>query len=227
MDARIVIKRPALRKRQWTKDPERAKADILAVATKEFAAQGLAGARIDEIAAHTQTSKRMIYYYFGGKEGLYRAVLEKAYSEIRAVEAILPLDSMDPMTALRRLVEQTFENDDLNEDFVRLVAIENIHYARHFDKANTLRAINSGALATIGRILERGRAEGVFREDLEPVDIHLAISALCFFRVSNKHTFEKLFEVNLAGPKLRQKHKRMFVEAVIRLVRNEDPQPNQ
>ena len=127
------------------------------------------------------------------------------------------------MTALRRLVEQTFENDDLNEDFVRLEAIENIHYARHFDKANSLRAINSGALATIGRILERGRAEGVFREDLEPVDIHLAISALCFFRVSNKHTFEKLFEVNLAGPKLRQKHKRMFVEAVIRLVQIEDP----
>jgi AcrR family transcriptional regulator len=77
----------------------------------------------------------MIYYYFGSKEGLYRAVLEKAYADIRAVEATLPLDALDPIEALRRLVEQTFESDEANEDFVRLVAIENIHLGVHFDKS--------------------------------------------------------------------------------------------
>ncbi len=101
------------------------------------------------------------------------------------------------------------------------MAIENIHRARHFDKASSLRTINSEVIAAIERILERGRAEGTFRDDLDPIDIHMAISALCFFRVSNKYTFGKLFGVDLEHRKLRQKHKRMIVEAVLRLVRKE------
>jgi AcrR family transcriptional regulator len=221
MDARIDSRKPSGQKKKLTKDSERTKADILAVATKEFADHGLSGARVDTIAALMRTSKRMIYYYFGGKEGLYLAVLEKAYADIRAAEATLPLDCLDPVEALSRLVEQTFENDDANEDFVRLVAIENIHLGRHFEKADSLRKINSGVIETIGRILERGKAKGLFREDLDPVDIHMAISALCFFRVSNRHTFGKIFDIDLAEPRRRLKHKRMIVEAVLRLVRQE------
>ncbi len=221
MDARIVTKKPAPRKADRSRDSEHTKADILTVATKEFATHGLSGARIDTIAALMRTSKRMIYYYFGSKEGLYLAVLEKAYSDIRAVEATLPLDSLDPGEALRRLVEQTFENDDANEDFVRLVAIENIHLGRHFAKVDSLRKINSGAIETIGKILNRGRAAGIFREDLDPVDIHMAISALCFFRVSNRYTFGKIFDVDLSNRNRRRKHKRMIMEAVLRLVRKE------
>jgi AcrR family transcriptional regulator len=221
MNARSVTKKPSQRKAHRTRDSERTKADILMVATKEFATHGLSGARIDTIAALMRTSKRMIYYYFGGKEGLYLAVLEKAYSDIRASEATLPLDSLDPTEALRRLVEQTFENDDSNDDFVRLVAIENIHIGRHFDKADSLRKINVGAIETIRAILTRGRAAGIFREDLDPIDIHMAISALCFFRVSNRYTFGKIFDVDLSGPRRRRKHKRMIVECVLRLVRKE------
>ena len=182
MDDRIVTKKPGRRSADRIRDSERTKADILTVATKEFANHGLTGARIDTIAALMRTSKRMIYYYFGSKEALYLAVLEKAYSQIRAAEASLPLDSLDAVEALRRLVEQTFENDAANEDFVRLVAIENIHLGRLFEKTDSLRKINSGALETIKSILNRGQAAGMFRDDLDPVDVHLAISALCFFR---------------------------------------------
>ena len=221
MDDQISARKPVRPKVSRVKDPERTKADILTVATKEFATNGLSGARIDTIAALMRTTKRMIYYYFGGKDGLYLAVLEKAYANIRAVEATLPLDALSPVEALQRLVEQTFENDEANEDFIRLVTIENIHCGQHFDKKNSLRKINSGAIETIRRILDRGRSEGLFRDDLDPVDIHLAISALCFFRVSNRHTFGKLFEVDLLSADLRQKHKEMIVDAVLRLVRKE------
>ena len=221
MDDRIVTKKPGGRSADRTRDSERTKADILTVATKEFANHGLTGARIDTIAALMRTSKRMIYYYFGSKEGLYLAVLEKAYSHIRAAEASLPLDSLDAVEALRRLVEQTFENDAANEDFVRLVAIENIHLGRLFEKTDSLRKINSGALETIKSILNRGQAAGMFRDDLDPVDVHLAISALCFFRVSNKYTFGKIFDIDLSSPSRRRKHKKMIVEAVLRLVRKE------
>ncbi len=221
MDDRIVKKTPAQRKADRTRDSDRTKADILTVATKEFADRGLSGARVDTIAALMRTSKRMIYYYFGSKEGLYLAVLEKVYSAIRATEASLPLDSLDPEEALRRLVEQTFEHDDANEDFVRLVVLENIHSGQLFDRTDSLRKINLGALETIKSILHRGQAAGKFRDDLDPVDVHMAISALCFFRVSNKYTFGKIFDIDLSSPSRRRKHKTMIVEAVLRLVRKE------
>lgn len=88
---------------------------------------GFSGARVDEIlAAQTRTSKRMIYYYFGSKDGLYLAV-ERAYGKIRTLESSLSLDDQDGIRHVRSLVESTFDHDDANPDFVRLVAVENIH----------------------------------------------------------------------------------------------------
>ena len=114
-----------------TNDPERTMADILEVATAEFAAKGLAGARIDEIAALTRTSKRMIYYYFESKEGLYRAVLEKVYEQIRLIESGIDIEGLDPEEALRELVRVTFDWHHKHPDFVRLVMNENIHQGEH------------------------------------------------------------------------------------------------
>jgi AcrR family transcriptional regulator len=113
-----------------TNDPARTMAEILTVATHEFADKGLTGARIDEIAAATRTSKRMIYYYFGSKDGLYLAVLEEAYRRMRAIEADLHLDDLLPLAALRKLVEFTYDHHRDNEDFIRLVMNENIQCAR-------------------------------------------------------------------------------------------------
>ncbi|MFH6782059.1 MULTISPECIES: TetR family transcriptional regulator [Methylobacterium] len=198
-----------------TKDPERTRADILAVATEEFSAFGLSGARVDAIAERTRTSKRMIYYYFGSKEGLYLAVLEKAYADIRQVEADLDLGNLRPAEAIRRLVEFTFEYDEAHPDFIRLVAIENIHRAEHLSGSETIRGLNLGVIQTITDIIARGQAEGVFRADVDPLDVHLMISALCFFRVSNRHTFGAIFSVDLDAPALRARHKRMVGDAVI------------
>jgi len=202
-----------------TNDPERTKADILEVAADEFAMHGLSGARVDAIAERMRTSKRMIYYYFGDKEGMFAAVLENAYSSVRAIEALLALEAQEPEEALRNLVEQTFENDDANEAFVRLVAIENVHRGEHLAGAEQIQRINRRIIDVIENILRRGRAAGVFRDDLDAIDVHMAISALCFFRVSNKYTFGKIFEVDLSSPERRDKHKRMAVEAISRLVR--------
>ncbi|WP_205824998.1 TetR/AcrR family transcriptional regulator [Methylobacterium terricola] len=198
-----------------TKDPERTRADILAVATEEFSAFGLSGARVDAIAERTRTSKRMIYYYFGSKEGLYLAVLEKAYADIRQVEADLDLGNLAPAEAIRRLVEFTFEYDDAHPDFIRLVAIENIHRAEHLSGSATIRGLNLGVIRTITDIITRGQAEGLFRPDVDPLDVHLMISALCFFRVSNRHTFGAIFSIDLDAPDLRSRHKRMVGDAVI------------
>ena len=163
----------------------------------EFAEYGLAGARIDEIAAKTKSSKRMIYYYFGDKEGLYLRVLEAAYSKVRAVEATLHLDDLEPVEALRKLVEFTFDHHNSNEPFIRLVMIENIHHGEYLSRSKAIQGLNVTAIDTISRLYERGVKAGVFRRGLDPIDLHWQISALCFFNVSNRATFSKIFSRDL------------------------------
>lgn len=219
MDAFTSRRHRAAAERTRTNDPERTKTEILDVATSEFAENGLSGARVDAIAERTRTSKRMIYYYFGGKEGLYLAVLERAYARVRAIEAGLDLDGLDPESALRRLVDQTFENDDAHGDFIRLVTIENIHKAAHIAGVESIRRINQRIIALLGAVLERGRAAGVFRAHLDAVDVHMMISALCFFRVANRPTFGAIFDVDLAEPGRRARHKRLIADAVLGVLR--------
>src|ERR1700753_4434214 len=117
-------------------DPEETKRNILAIATEEFSAMGLTGARVDAIAERTNTTKRMLYYYFGSKEGLYQAVLEKVYGDIRALEQDLHVSELDPIEGMRALVEFTFDYHDRQRDFVRLVTIENIHGAEYVQQVD-------------------------------------------------------------------------------------------
>jgi AcrR family transcriptional regulator len=201
-----------------TRDPEASVQDILAVATEEFATNGLSGARVDQIAQKTRTSKRMIYYYFQGKEGLYQAVLEKAYMDIRALEEKSKLLDLEPRAAMRKLIELTFDYDETHPLFISLVSVENIHRAKHLTNSQSIKDVNASVIRTLTSILERGRKEGVFRADLDPVDVHLLISAFCFFRVSNRHTFGAIFDRDLSDPKLRKRHKKMIIETIERLL---------
>ncbi len=206
-------------------DPERTRADILAVATEEFAEQGFSGARVDTIAERTRTTKRMIYYYFGSKEGLYLAVLEKKYEEIRAFESSLQLSGMDPEAAMRALIGATFDYEENHPEFVRLVAVENIHNARHLAQSKTIANLNVTIVQTIQGLLERGRATGQFRAEVDALDLHLLITSFCFFRVSNRATLETAFGQKLGTPKTRARHKQMLCDAVIRYLKGDGPAP--
>jgi AcrR family transcriptional regulator len=203
----------AARRRKY--DPEKTKRDILSMATKEFARQGFNGARIDAIAARTSTTKRMIYYYFGGKEQLYIAVLEEQYAKIRSYEAGLQLDLLEPEQAIRRLTEFTFDYDHAHPDFVRLVAIENIHHARHLAKSRKIRSMNATIVETIDEILQRGRRRKIFRASVRAIDVHMLMSALCFFHVSNLHTFGAIFRSDFLSPKVRSRHKCMVADFIV------------
>jgi AcrR family transcriptional regulator len=196
-------------------DPERTKRDIIEVATQEFASEGYSGARVDAIAARTRTSKRMIYYYFGGKEQLYLAVLAEAYRSIRALEEQLDIDRTDARQALRRLIAATFDHDEHNPNFIRLVSIENIHHGKHLQQNPQLRQLNASVIATLDRILARGRKEGVFRDDVDAIDLHLAISSYCFFRVANRYTFGALFDRDLSEPKVLARNRQQIADMIL------------
>ncbi len=199
-------------------DRERTRQEILAAAREEFAEHGLSGARVEAIAARTSTVKRMIYYYFGSKEGLYLAVLEEAYADIRRFEAELKLDHYPPVEAIRRLVEFTFDYDEAHLDFIRLVSTENVLNALYISKSTTIQALNRGAITLLQAVLDRGKRDKVFRQDVDPVDVHLLISSFCFFRVSNRYTFNTLFGHDLSDAAVCVRHKAMLTDAVLNAV---------
>ena len=202
-----------------TNDPARTMAGILEVATKEFAEKGLSGARIDEIAAATKTSKRMIYYYFGSKEGLYVAVLEESYRRMRAIESEQHLEDLAPEAALRKLVEFTFDHHQGNPDYIRLVMNENMERGVYLAQSKTIRELNVPAIQSIRKLYDRGVADGVFRPGLDPIDIHASISALTFFNVSNQHTFGLIFKHDGQTPKALAARRQNVVDLIARFVR--------
>jgi len=212
-------KAAAQRERTRTNDPERTKAEILAVAKAEFAEKGLDGARIDEIAAATRTSKRMIYYYFGSKEGLYVAVLEAAYRETREAEAELRLDDFTQEDALRKLVGRAFDRCMQNQWYVRLVANENIQRGKYIAESKAIQQLNVPVIDTIRRLYERGVRQGSFRSGIDAVDLHASISALTFFNVSNQHTFGCIFQIDWQNVQTITARRDSIIEMIVRFVR--------
>ena len=197
------------------RDAERTRAELLAVATEVFAQSGYSGARVDEIAERTRTTKRMIYYYFGGKEQLYMAVLENAYRGIREAEQRLQVDHVDPAVAMRRLAELTFDHHLDHQAFIRLVAIENIHRGEYITRLGSLRTLSRPATSVLDEILARGREQGVFRADVDSLDVHLVISSFCVFQVANRYTFGFLFDVDFTEVAQRAHMRRMIGDVVV------------
>lgn len=191
------------------------KRDILNVAVSEFAANGLSGTRVDTIASRTRTSKRMIYYYFDDKLGLYMRALEAAYLKVREGEASLDLDHLPPKEALARLVAVTFDHHRENPDFIRMVMIENIHNAEHLSASQVIRDMNVAAIEKLSRICRRGTEAGVFRDGLDPVALHWQISAASFFNVSNRPTFSAIFGGELFGEEAQKMVRQQTVEAIL------------
>ncbi|MEV0629624.1 TetR family transcriptional regulator [Nonomuraea wenchangensis] len=212
-----MTSQPAAPERQ--RDPDRTKSEILEVAQQEFARHGYAGARVDEIAARMRTTKRMIYYYFGSKERLFIAVLEKAYAEVRKVEQAIEVGHLAPVEAIRTLAELTFDHHDAHRDFIKLVTIENIHQAEHIRKSQALANLGTPALDLIEAILDAGTASGDFVTEADAIDVHMLISSYCFFRVANQHTFGALFGRDMTAPAHRERLRRMVGDAVVAYLR--------
>jgi AcrR family transcriptional regulator len=176
------------------KAPEANRARIVAAAIDEFAARGVKGASMDAIAARTHTTRALINYYFGSKERLYIAVLEQVYAGIRDAEAGLDLDHLAPVAAVRRIVEFTYNYYVEHEGFVRLVVAENQARGRHLKKSKTMRTLNRPIILRLADVIARGQKAGLFRADVDPVEVHKAIAALGMFNVTNQYTFGAIFQ---------------------------------
>lgn len=200
----------------WKQNPEAVRMDIIKIATAEFAQNGLSGARVNEIAAKTKTSKRMIYYYFGDKDSLYQQVLIEAYREVREGERELDLEHLEPLPALKKLVEFTFEHHRRNPDFIRLVMIENIHHGDYLKHSPLIQTLNQPVIERLERIYARGLEQQLFRAGITALELHWQISALSVFNVSNEATFTLSFGKQLFTKAGQDSLKKQVVEMILR-----------
>ncbi|WP_455916556.1 TetR family transcriptional regulator [Pantoea agglomerans] len=200
-------------------DPEGLKKRILAGALATFAEFGLQGARMEQIAEHAQTTKRMVVYHFSNKENLYVEVLEQVYQEIRQHETGLNLAEMPPVIAMARLAEASFDYHITHPDFMRLVCTENLMRGRYISQSDRIKTLNQSALDVLEDILARGKAAGVFDSKADTVDVHRLISSICTHNVSNRYTFNTLFGGGESEQQSISRNRQLVVDATLRYLR--------
>ncbi len=197
------------------RDADRSQNTILAAARDEFAEYGLGGARMDRIAERAGLNKRLIYYYFEDKEKLFQAVLEQAYRDIREQEAQLHLLDLEPATAVRRLIEFTWNYYLAHPEFMTLLNSANLHKARHLAESKRARELNSPLIETLAGVLERGRRDGSFRGGVDPVQLYVSIAGMAYFYLSNSYTLSAIFGRDLLAPKARSERLSHMTEVIL------------
>jgi AcrR family transcriptional regulator len=200
MDVSPVKRRVVRRVASGPRDPGRTRAAILRAATAEITTKGLNGARVDTIAKRAGVNKRMLYHYFGNKQGLYLSVLEETYAAIRNAEIGLNLTELDPAAGMRKLVLFTWQYFIDHPEFLSLLATENLNRASYLKKSKRIRHLHAPLVGMISGLLERGAKEKIFRSGVDPVDLYISIAALGFFYMSNRHTLSTIFGRDLGTP---------------------------
>ena len=188
-----------------------ARGAILVAARSEFAAKGLAGARVNEIAARAGVNKQLLYYYFGSKEDLYRTALEVVYTEIRSLERELNLGDMQPAEAMAALIGFSFDYLARHPDFIGLLNHENAHGATHVRDSQAIRETNSPLIDLIARTLRRGIAAKVFRRGVDPVELYISVAGMSYFYFSNRLTLSSIFSRDLVDAKAVDSYRRHVV----------------
>src|SRR4051812_32954168 len=201
------------------RDPAATQRKLLTAARREFAAQGLAGARVDEIAGRAGVNKQLVYHYFGDKDALYLAVLEWVYEEIRAQERKLNLTGLPPQQAIKKLIESSFDHLAAHPDFIVLLNDENRGGARHVRGSRKLEAMHSPLVSMVSKILADGVKTGVFRKGINPVHLYISIAGLSYFFFSNPPTLSAIFGKDLASPTARRARRRHVVDLVMQSLR--------
>lgn len=207
-----------LAKKPRQRDAEATRQRILDAAKREFAKNGLGGARVDVIAEKAKANKRMIYHYFESKEGLFQTILENAYVDIRIAEQKLNLDHLDPREALERLVRFTWDYYLKNPEFITLVNSENLHRAKHLKRSEVVKVYSRRFVSMVKTILDRGEAAGVFRAGVDPVQLNITIAAIGYYYLTNRFTGSIVFERDLMAKEALEERLRFNIETVMRLV---------
>ena len=192
--------------------------NLLRAAIKVFARNGFAGGRIEQISKAARSYDRMIYYYFGSKEGLFIEVLEETYRRMNDAESKLDLDTAKPVEALQAVIRFVVGYYRKNPEFITLLNTENLHKGKHISKSMRAREYSSPAIEVIRRVLESGQAQGLFRKDVSARDVYLLIAATGYFYMSNRHTLSAFLGEDLETPEALAHWEAFVIDSVLRTV---------
>ena len=212
--ATVIVKRPGVR----ALAAQATRGSILRAATKVFAKHGFAGGRIEEISKTAKSCDRMIYYYFGSKEGLFIAVLEEMYRRFNEAEAKLALDGVPPLEALGAVIRFMWAHYQKHPEFITLLNTENLHRGKHISKSLRAREYSSPAVSVLGDVLARGAAQKLFRADVAARDIYLMIASMGYFYLSNRFTLSAFLGEQLDTPDALAHWEVFMIDAVMRTV---------
>lgn len=201
-----------------TRNAAQTKKAILRAAKEEFSQYGFTGARVDRIAEKYGANKAMIYHYFKSKEGLYRALLEKTYADIRQAESELKITGREPREAIRTLVVFTWDYFVENPDFIAMLNIENLMHGKHIKTLANARLLNAPLIEQLEMVLSSGGDIGLFRKDINPLQLYMSIAALCYFYFSNIHTLSEAFSRDLRTKDAQSERLEHVVDMVLRYV---------
>lgn len=183
--------------------PRPARERILDAALALFAAQGLAGTSMDAVARRARVAKGLVFHHFGSKQALYRAAMEATYASLRERQDATDLTGLGPVAGMRRLVIDTFRIFRDRPEIVAMMNEENLHRARHIRASKTIPALYNPLLDSIGRLLAQGREANLFRADVDPVALYVALSGLGYFYCANRWTLGAAFAGDLfAAPRI-------------------------
>ena len=192
---------------------------ILRAATKVFAKHGFAGGRVEQISKAAKSYDRMIYYYFGSKEGLFIAVIEEMYRRFNEAEAKVVLDTAQPVEALIAVIRFMWGYYQKNPEFITLLNTENLHRGKHISKSLRAREYSSPAVDVLGQVLASGARQKLFRDDVSARDVYLMIAAMGYFYLSNRYTLSAFLGEELETPPALAHWEAFLIEAVMRTVR--------
>ena len=225
MTAKTTKPRPAAAKRAPAKRTgvreqaaQTTRDNILRAATKVFARYGYEGGSVEKISQSAKSFDRMIYYYFGSKEGLFIEVLEDMYRRMNDAELALDLDLEQPVASLKEVIRFVVTYYSKNPEFITLLNTENLHRGKHISKSMRAREYSSPAIAIIQKLLESGVKKKVFRADISARNVYLLIAATGYFYISNRHTLSAFLGEDLQTPEALTDWQAFITSTVLRTV---------
>jgi len=209
------MKKTAQKRVPKPRNAEATRAKILAAAIDEFADRGLTEARTEDIAKACGVNKRLVYYYFGSKEGLYLAALEESYAKLTELEHAIDVDHLEPKAAIAALINLKIDYYIANPHFISFLNMENLYKAKTLSKSKRINEFKTPLTQVISRILERGEKQGIFRSDIEPIDLYISICALGFMYFANQHTLKVIFNRDLMAPSMIAQRRETIIDLIL------------
>lgn len=188
---------------------------IVRAAYDEFAEFGFDGARVDRIVERAGVSKNLLYHHFQGKEDLFIRVMEIVYQEMRICHQDTLLVDLEPREAMAKLVRATFAHFVKTPYAVNLMNSENLHRAKHIKQSKLIQDMYNPLLENIKVILDKGQDAGVFRDNVDPIELYISISGLGYFYLSNQYTLGAIFKKELATKKGIQERSDHIVDVIM------------